>query len=356
MGGPHHCVVAEHEEELDDEHCLPCLIGSAVDKAVAEALAGHATIVEVTLCEDGAVQVSDDGRGIEFAAHALNALSARLEVEIRRDGYQWCQRYEAGLPGALERGQRTTTTGTTVRFWLDPTIFETTVVDSMLTRLQEVAFLSAGLTIRVIDRRPPDYDIDGVSYTSSRVKARTFHCPNGLVDYVKHINRTKTPIHPSVVHFSVESPGLEVEIAMQWNAGFSGSVYTFANGINTHDGGSHEEGFRAALTSVVSKYAKDREFMRSSEPDLAGDTIWEGVAAVVSVKIGEPLFEGLATAKLTNAEVKSFVQLACTGYLTRWLDANRMEANVIAQKAISSSDYRRTPQVSCGGGWRYQEM
>jgi DNA gyrase subunit B len=381
------------------ERGLHHLVWEVVDNAVDEAMAGYATRVDVKLLEDGGVEVTDDGRGIPVAMHAsgvptvdvvmtqlhaggkfdsehgayavsgglhgvgvsvVNALSSRLEVEIRRDGHEWSQYYDHSEPGTLKQGEATKKTGTTVRYWADPTVFETTTYDfeTVARRLQEMAFLNKGLTITLADERvtPADVVDEVVSDVAEapksaeekaaeataphKVKNRTFHYPGGLVDYIKHINRTKTPIHPSIVDFSGKGTGHEVEIAMQWNAGYSESVHTFANTINTHEGGTHEEGFRAALTTVVNKYAKDKKLLKEKDANLTGDDIREGLAAVISVKVSEPQFEGQTKTKLGNTEVKSFVQKICNEQLSHWFEANPAEAKTVVNKAVSSAQAR----------------
>ncbi len=380
------------------ERGLHHLIWEVVDNSVDEAMAGYATKVDVRLLNDGSVEVADDGRGIPVAMHAtgaptvdvvmtqlhaggkfggensgytvsgglhgvgvsvVNALSTRVEVNIKRDGHEWFQSYDRAVPGTLKQGEATKKTGTTTRFWADPEIFETTQYDfeTVARRLQEMAFLNKGLTINLTDERvAQDEVVDEVvsdtadapksaqeaaeSTSENKVKHRTFHYPGGLVDFVKHINRTKNPIHSSIVDFSGKGEGHEVEIAMQWNAGYSESVHTFANTINTHEGGTHEEGFRAALTSVVNKYAKDRKLLKDKDPNLTGDDIREGLAAVISVKVAEPQFEGQTKTKLGNTEVKSFVQKVCNEQLTHWFEANPSDAKVIVNKAVSSAQAR----------------
>jgi DNA gyrase subunit B len=381
------------------ERGLHHLVWEVVDNAVDEAMAGYATRVDVRLLEDGGVEVRDDGRGIPVAMHAsgvptvdvvmtqlhaggkfggensgynvsgglhgvgvsvVNALSSRLEVDISRDGHEWFQYYDHSIPGTLKQGEASKKTGSTVRFWADATVFETTTYDfeTVARRLQEMAFLNKGLTITLADERVTAEQVvdDVVSDVAEapksaeekaaeaagphRVKNRTFHYPGGLVDYVKHINRTKTPIHQSIVDFSGKGEGHEVEVAMQWNAGYSESVHTFANTINTHEGGTHEEGFRAALTSVVNKYAKDKKLLKEKDANLTGDDIREGLAAVISVKVSEPQFEGQTKTKLGNTEVKSFVQRICNEQLSHWFEANPAEAKTVVNKAVSSAQAR----------------
>src|SRR5690606_3274579 len=255
--------------------------------------------------------------------------------------------------------EKTRKTGTVVRFWPDPDVFETTTFDfeTVARRLQEQAFLNKGLTIELIDERvtaeevvdevvsdvaeaPKSAEEEAAAANTQKVKHRTFYYPGGLVDFVKHINRTKSPIHPSIIDFSGKGTGHELEVAMQWNAGYSESVHTFANTINTHEGGTHEEGFRAALTSVVNRYAKDKKLLKDKDPNLTGDDIREGLAAVISVKVSEPQFEGQTKTKLGNTEVKSFVQKTCNEQLSHWFEANPAEAKIIVNKAISSAQAR----------------
>ncbi len=381
------------------ERGLHHLVWEVVDNAVDEAMAGYADTVDVKILESGGVQVTDNGRGIPVAKHAtgvptvdvvmtqlhaggkfggddgayavsgglhgvgvsvVNALSIRLEVEISRDGFEWYQSYDRSVPGTLKQGDKTKKTGTTIRFWADSGIFETTNYDfeTVARRLQEMAFLNKGLTIDLVDERVAAEEVvdEIVSDTAEapksaeekaaesvaphKVKHRSFHYPGGLVDYVKHINRTKNPIHSSIVDFSDKGPGHEVEIAMQWNAGYSESVHTFANTINTHEGGTHEEGFRAALTTVVNKYAKDKKLLKEKDANLTGDDIREGLAAVISVKVSQPQFEGQTKTKLGNTEVKSFVQKACNDKLSHWFEANPADAKTVVNKAVSSAQAR----------------
>ncbi|MGV9709868.1 DNA topoisomerase (ATP-hydrolyzing) subunit B [Gordonia sp. NPDC003424] len=380
------------------ERGLHHLIWEVVDNSVDEAMAGFASKVDVTLLADGGVQVVDDGRGIPTSMHAtgvptvevvmtqlhaggkfdsdayavsgglhgvgisvVNALSTKVELEINYGGFGWEQTYDYAKPGPLDKGDATRKTGTTVRFWPDPKIFETTTfsAETVARRLQEMAFLNKGLTITLTDNRPSDeaavaeaeMDTDGDKaemikseeerkQRAAKVRTRTYHYPDGLVDYIKHLNRTKNPIHQSVVGFNAKGTGHEVEIAMQWNAGYSESVHTFANTINTHEGGTHEEGFRAALTSTVNKYALDKKLLKEKDGKLTGDDIREGLAAVISVKVSDPQFEGQTKTKLGNTEVKSFVQKTCNEHLAHWFESNPAEAKIIVKKAVDSSQAR----------------
>lgn len=377
------------------ERGLHHLVQEVVDNSVDEAMAGHATRVEVTLLGDGGVQVVDDGRGIPVAMHSqgiptievvmtqlhaggkfnsdsyavsgglhgvgisvVNALSTQLEVEIDRDGHRWTQTYKGAAPGRLIKGEPTSSTGTTVRFWADPGIFETVNYnfETVSRRLQEMAFLNKGLSIVLTDERVTEAEITDevlsehaeapkaepgqAPVEEPKVKSRTYHYPGGLEDFVRHINRTKTAIHNSVVAFTGKGTGHELEVAMQWNAGYSESVHTFANTINTHEGGTHEEGFRSALTTVVNRYAKEKKLLKDKDGNLTGDDIREGLTAIVSVKVAEPQFEGQTKTKLGNTEVKSFVQRACNENLSHWFDANPADAKSIVNKAVSSAQAR----------------
>ncbi|NLU84473.1 DNA topoisomerase (ATP-hydrolyzing) subunit B [Rhodococcus sp. HNM0569] len=382
------------------ERGLHHLVWEVVDNSVDEAMAGHASKVEVTLLADGGVQVVDDGRGIPVGMHAsgvptvevvltqlhaggkfdsdsyavsgglhgvgisvVNALSTRLEVEIDNDGYHWTQAYVDSKPGELVRGEPTSQTGTTVRFWADPNVFETTQYsfETVARRLQEMAFLNKGLTITLTDERVKEEEVTDevvsdlaeapksaadeeleaeIALEVPKTKTRVYHYPGGLEDYVRFINRTKQPIHKSVVGFTAKGTGHELEIAMQWNAGYSESVHTFANTINTHEGGTHEEGFRSALTATVNRYALDKKLLKEKDPKLTGDDIREGLAAIISVKVGEPQFEGQTKTKLGNTEVRSFVQKACNEHLAHWFESNPADAKTIVTKAVSSAQAR----------------
>ncbi|GAA4688098.1 DNA topoisomerase (ATP-hydrolyzing) subunit B [Pseudonocardia yuanmonensis] len=365
------------------ERGLHHLIWEVVDNAVDEAMAGYATRVEVTLTADGGVRVVDDGRGIPVDMHpvekkpavevvltvlhaggkfdgksyavsgglhgvgvsVVNALSSRLEVEIHVSGHVWTQRYDHSVPGVLHKGEATKRTGTSITFWADPTIFETTTynLETIQRRLQEMAFLNKGLTIVLRDERNGDSEEaeepDAEGFVA-KVKEQTFHYPGGLEDFVAHLNKSKDPIHRKVIGYTGEGPGHQVEVAMQWNSGYSESVYTFANTINTHEGGTHEEGFRSALTTTVNRYARDKKLLKEKDPALSGDDIREGLAAIVSVKVAEPQFEGQTKTKLGNTEVKSFVQKISNEWLADWFERNPAEAKIIVNKAVSSAQAR----------------
>ena len=365
------------------ERGLHHLVWEVVDNAVDEAMAGYATRVEVSVLEGGGVRVVDDGRGIPVGMHpvekkpavemvltmlhaggkfdsdsyavsgglhgvgvsVVNALSTRLDVEIDTDGFHWDQQYTRSIPGPLNKGAATQRTGTTITFWADPDIFETTTynIETIRRRLQEMAFLNKGLTIVLRDERNGDSDEaeepDAEGYVA-KVKEHVFCYPNGLEDFVAHLNKTKDPIHKKLVSFTGEAPGHALEVAMQWNSGYTESVYTFANTINTHEGGTHEEGFRAALTSTVNKYARDKKLLKEKDPALSGDDIREGLAAIVSVKVKEPQFEGQTKTKLGNTEVKSFVQRISNEWLADWFERNPTEARTIVNKAVQSAQAR----------------
>ena len=300
----------------------------------------------------------------------VNALSTRVEADIKRDGKHWYQNFNNAIPDELVEGDNARGTGTTVRFWPDPEIFETVEFDydTIARRLQEMAFLNKGLTIvlrdeRAISKEQAELDEiaeagdeavslssldekdaeageEGEEKASKKKKEVTYHYPNGLQDYVEYLNRNKSSIHPTIVGFDVKGEDHEVEVALQWNQGYKQSVHTFANTINTHEGGTHEEGFRAALTSLMNRYAKEHKLLKEKDGNLSGDDCREGLAAVISVKVGDPQFEGQTKTKLGNSEIKGFVQRAVNEHLNDWFDANPAEAKVIINKAVSSAHAR----------------
>ena len=351
------------------ERGLHHLVYEVVDNSVDEALAGHADTIDVTLLADGGVRVRDNGRGIPVDEHpvehrpavevvmttlhaggkfdgksyavsgglhgvgvsVVNALSWMLEVEVRRDGYVWTQDYERGDPmGPLVRGAASDETGTTITFWPDPQIFETTEwnFETLSRRMQEMAFLNKDLAISITDQRQDE------------PREARYQYAGGIADFVRHINGSKEPVHGSVIDFAEEADGISVEIAMQWSAAYTDSVYTFANTINTAEGGTHEEGFRAALTSIVNRYARDQKLLREKDENLSGEDVREGLTAIVSVKLAEPQFEGQTKTKLGNTEAKSFVQKATNDHLRDWLDRNPGEAKEIINKASQAARAR----------------
>jgi DNA gyrase subunit B len=370
------------------ERGLHHLVYEVVDNSVDEALAGYATNIEVTLLADGGVRVVDNGRGIPVDEHpvehrpavevvlttlhaggkfggdsyavsgglhgvgvsVVNALAVRLDEVIRRDGYVWSQSYERGAPVTdLIRGEATDETGTTTTFWPDPMIFETTEWDfeTLSRRLQETAFLNRGLRISLTDERPQgisedDEDADPTASRSLVGKARVvvYEYPGGIADFVRYLNASKEPVHGSVIEFADETDGMSLEVAMQWNASYTESVHTFANVINTAEGGTHEEGFRAALTSVVNRYARDQKLLKEKEPNLTGEDVREGLTAIVSIKLAEPQFEGQTKTKLGNTAAKSFVQTVTNDHLRDWFDRNPGEAKDIINKASQAARAR----------------
>jgi DNA gyrase subunit B len=363
------------------ERGLHHLIQEVVDNSVDEAMAGFATRVEVTLLADGGVRVVDDGRGIPVEEHpvhkkstleivhtvlhaggkfdsesyavsgglhgvgvsVVNALSTALDVEVCRDGKTWRQHYDHSEPGELIEVGPTDRTGTSTTFWADPAIFETTTysAETVARRLQEMAFLNKGLVIVLRDERvtEEDAETDAVGQQAG-VQERVYHYPGGLEDFVRHINGSKEAIHPTVIAFEAKGDGLEVEVAMQWNSSYTPSVHTFANTINTHEGGTHEEGFRAALTRVVNVYARDKKLLKEKDENLSGEDVREGLAAIVSIKLAEPQFEGQTKTKLGNSEAKSFVQAKTNEWLADWFERNPGEAKTIINKAVSSAQAR----------------
>ncbi|MBM9437328.1 DNA topoisomerase (ATP-hydrolyzing) subunit B [Streptomyces bryophytorum] len=360
------------------ERGLHHLVQEVVDNSVDEAMAGHADTIDVTILADGGVRVVDNGRGIPVGIvpsegkpavevvltvlHAggkfggggyavsgglhgvgvsvVNALSSRVAVEVRTEGHRWTQDYKLGVPTAeLAKNEAVEETGTSVTFWADPDIFETTEYsfETLSRRFQEMAFLNKGLRISLTDERADHVDEEG------KPLAVTYHYEGGLVDYVKYLNSRKGElIHPTVIDIEAEDKErlLSVEVAMQWNTQYSEGVYSFANTIHTHEGGTHEEGFRAALTGLVNRYARDKKLLREKDDNLTGEDIREGLTAIISVKLGEPQFEGQTKTKLGNTEAKTFVQKVVHEHLTDWLDRNPNEASDIIRKSIQAATAR----------------
>lgn len=360
------------------ERGLHHLVQEVVDNSVDEAMAGHADTIDVTILADGGVRVVDNGRGIPVGMvasegkpaievvltvlHAggkfggggyavsgglhgvgvsvVNALSTRVAVEVRTEGHRWTQDYKLGVPTApLAKNETVEETGTSVTFWADPDIFETTdySFETLSRRFQEMAFLNKGLRISLTDERADHVDEEG------KPLAVSYYYEGGLVDYVTYLNSRKGElIHPTVIDIEAEDKErlLSVEVAMQWNSQYSEGVYSFANTIHTHEGGTHEEGFRAALTSLVNKYAREKKLLREKDDNLNGEDIREGLTAIISVKLGEPQFEGQTKTKLGNTEAKTFVQKVVHEHLTDWLDRNPTEAADIIRKSIQAATAR----------------
>ncbi|MGP0222258.1 MULTISPECIES: DNA topoisomerase (ATP-hydrolyzing) subunit B [unclassified Paenarthrobacter] len=371
------------------------LVYEVVDNSVDEALAGFCSHIEVTLQADGGVKVVDDGRGIPVDIHptegkptvevvmtilhaggkfggggyavsgglhgvgisVVNALSRRVNTEVRRQGHVWRMSFaDGGKPqGELVKGEATGETGTSQTFYPDGSIFETTEFDfeTLRARFQQMAFLNKGLKITLTDERPvagegdDDLDLDAVA-TEGEVAAEhrtvVYEYPDGLLDYVKHLNSSKKVeiVHEDVIAFETEDTErhIAVEVAMQWTTAYSESVHTYANTINTHEGGTHEEGFRAAMTSLINRYAREKSIIKEKEDNLTGDDIREGLTAVISVKLSEPQFEGQTKTKLGNSEVKGFVQRVVTDQLGDWLERNPGPARDVIRKAIQAAQAR----------------
>ncbi|MFK5634289.1 MULTISPECIES: DNA topoisomerase (ATP-hydrolyzing) subunit B [unclassified Ornithinimicrobium] len=377
------------------ERGLHHLVYEIVDNSVDEAMAGYADHIEITLLADGGCRVVDNGRGIPTGIHpvekrpavevvltvlhaggkfggggykvsgglhgvgssVVNALSDLLKVEVRQKGRVFRQAYQLGVPVAPlseDEAIPQDETGTTIVFWPSTDIFDTTVFDfeTLRIRLQQMAFLNKSLAITLTDERPveTDEDVEAIEETEDEatraVKNRTvtYRYDDGILDYVKHINRSKRaePIHDEVIAFELEdgARSLSLEVAMQWTAAYSESVHTYANAINTYEGGTHEEGFRASLTRLVNDFARSTKLLREKDDNLTGDDVREGLTAVVSVKLGEPQFEGQTKTKLGNSEVKGFVQAAMTERFGAWLDAHPREGRAIVGKAVQAAHAR----------------
>ncbi len=359
------------------ERGLHHLVYEVVDNSVDEALAGHCTEISVVLMSDGGVQVRDNGRGIPVDIHPIekkpalevvlttlhaggkfgdggyavsgglhgvgisvvNALSRDLEVTVQRDGFFWDQSYKLGAPTRnLNKGGATKATGTEVKFWPSEEIFDTTdfSFEILSTRFREMAFLNKGLTITLRDERPGHVDEKGEPI-------EVHYCyQDGIIDFVKHLNTSKGVTHKSIISFETEDTQAKIslEVAMQWNTGFTESVYTFANTINTQEGGTHEEGFRTALTSIVNKFSEEWGFIKKKEDRLTGDDIREGLTAIVSIKVAEPQFEGQTKTKLGNTEAKSFTQKALNDAVGEWFERNPSEGKDIVRKGIEAATAR----------------
>lgn len=377
------------------ERGLHHLVYEVVDNSVDEALAGYCDHIEVTLLADGGVRTVDNGRGIPVAIHptegrptvevvmtilhaggkfggagyavsgglhgvgisVVNALSTRVETVVMRDGFVWQQDFsDGGKPlGELQQREATEETGTQQTFWADPSIFETVDYDfeTLRSRFQQMAFLNKGLQISLTDERPAHLDTgDEVAGSDdelaegepAKFRNVTYKYDGGLVDYVRHLNSAKKVelVHPEIIDFESEDTErrLSLEIALQWTNAYSESVHTYANTISTTEGGTHEEGFRAAMTSLINRYARDKGILKEKDENLTGDDIREGLTAVISIKLGEPQFEGQTKTKLGNTEAKTFVQRVVNDQLGDWLDSHPVEARDVIRKSIQASAAR----------------
>ena len=364
------------------ERGLHHLVTEVVDNSVDEAMAGFCDTIDVRVLADGGIRVADNGRGIPVKEHptekipavtlaltvlhaggkfgdggykvsgglhgvgvsVVNALSAHLTVEVLRDGYRWEQSFSLGTPdGPLERKEESDQTGTTVTFYASPEIFETTTYsyEKLAARFREMAFLNKGLTISVTDERPDRQDLANPDDPTLQEGGRsdTFCYADGLIDYVRYLNQSKEAVNPTVIAVEAERPdqGISVEVAMQWNTSFTESVHTFANAINTHEGGTHEEGFRSALTYTANKWGQDWGLIKKAEDKLSGDDIREGLTAIISVKLAEPQFEGQTKTKLGNTEARSFVQQVVNAKLGDWFEENPQEGKLIIRKGQAAA-------------------
>jgi len=347
------------------------LVYEIVDNAVDESLAGHCKNIDVVITKDGWVKVADDGRGIPVDMHpvekkpavevvltvlhaggkfggggyavsgglhgvgasVVNALSTDLKVTVARDGFMWTQSYKSGVPTApLKKGKEADFTGTVIEFQPNAEIFETVDFDyeTLRARFQQMAFLNKGLSISLFDERSERSD--------------KYLYEQGLKDYVAYLNSSKKTeiIHQEIISFESETKEktMSVEIAMQWTNGYNEGVHTYANTINTHEGGTHEEGFRAALTSLINKYSREKGFLKEKDENLAGEDVREGLTAVISVKLAEPQFEGQTKTKLGNTEAKAFVQKITNEKLAEWFGKNPNAAREICKRAIAAASAR----------------
>lgn len=377
------------------ERGLHHLVYEVVDNSVDEALAGYCDHIEVAIQADGGLRVSDNGRGIPVDMHptekrptvevvmtilhaggkfgsggyavsgglhgvgvsVVNALSVRMDTVVKRQGYVWRQSFgNGGHPlTELKRGEETEETGTQQTFYPDPEIFETTTFsfEILRQRFQQMAFLNKGLRITLTDERPEATDAGDLVTGDAQGTADdpvpgfrqvSFMYENGLRDYVEFINHSKKSevINPEIIDFESvnEDASISLEIALQWTTAYSESVHTYANTINTTEGGTHEEGFRSALTSLMNKYARDKGILKDKDHNLTGDDIREGLTAVISVKLTEPQFEGQTKTKLGNTEARTFVQQQVYSKLGDWLDAHPMDAKAILVKAQQAATAR----------------
>ncbi|QYF73315.1 DNA topoisomerase (ATP-hydrolyzing) subunit B [Cryobacterium sp. PAMC25264] len=355
------------------------LVYEIVDNSVDEALAGYCDTIDIRILADGAVRVQDNGRGIPVDIHkaegkstvevvltvlhaggkfggggyavsgglhgvgssVVNALSSRLEVEVRRQGYVWRQSFHNGVPNeSLHQDEVSDETGTTITFWPSSETFETIEFDyeTLRARFQQMAFLNKGLRLTLTDERPESRDAEDKPITNS------FLYEQGLMDYVAYLNRAKKAelVNEEIISFEFEDTEKKIalEVAMQWTTAYTESVHTYANTINTHEGGTHEEGFRAALTTLVNKYAREKGILKEKDDNLSGDDVREGLTAVVSIKLAEPQFEGQTKTKLGNTEAKAFVQRVVGDQLSDWFNRNPVQAREIIRKSLQAATAR----------------
>ncbi|MCL1906810.1 MAG: DNA topoisomerase (ATP-hydrolyzing) subunit B [Propionibacteriaceae bacterium] len=359
------------------ERGLHHLVYEVVDNAVDEALAGYCDQIDVRILPGGGIKVTDNGRGIPVSEHptekvsaltvaltklhaggkfsgegykvsgglhgvgvsVVNALSTSLVAEVKRDGYVWRQSFQLGDPDApIERGEPTDESGTSIEFYASGDIFETTTYsfETLATRFREMAFLNKGLTISITDERRDHLDEDGTQV------ATIFRYDRGLTDYVQYLTGSKETIHPTIIAMDAQNieANMSLEVAMQWANGYAESVHTFANTINTHEGGTHEEGFRAALTNTVNKWGETWGLIKKREDRVSGDDIREGLTTILSIKLSNPQFEGQTKAKLGNTEARSFVQKVVNDRLSDWFEQNPNEGRDIIRKAQAAASAR----------------
>lgn len=347
------------------------LVYEIVDNSVDEALAGYCDNIDVVITQDGHIRVTDNGRGIPVDEHPIekksavevvmtvlhaggkfggggyavsgglhgvgasvvNALSSTMSVEVHREGFVWRQSYTIGVPDSpLTKGEKTDRTGTTIEFVPSEEIFETVVFDyeTLRQRFQQMCFLNKGLKISLKDERDGQND--------------SYHYERGLSDYVEYLNSAKKVevVHDEIISIETENEekNMSVEIAMQWTTGYNEGVHTYANTINTHEGGTHEEGFRTALTSLLNKYAREKSLLKEKDENLTGDDVREGLTAVISIKLHEPQFEGQTKTKLGNTEAKAFVQRVVNDQLGDWFERNPNQAKEVVRKAIQAASAR----------------
>lgn len=353
------------------------LVYEIVDNSVDEALAGHCDNIQIFMRADGGIRVIDNGRGIPVDEHpvekkstvevvltilhaggkfggggysvsgglhgvgssVVNALSRDLDVEVHRQGFVFSQHYQNGVPDApLAQGEKSNLSGTTITFWPSPEIFESVDFDyeTLRARFQQMAFLNKGLRLTLTDEREVDDEGNHVVVS--------YMYENGLVDYVQYLNDVKKNdlVHNEIISFESEAAdkNMALEVAMQWTSAYSESVHTYANTINTHEGGTHEEGFRAALTTLINKYAREKGILKEKDENLSGDDVREGLTAVISIKLAEPQFEGQTKTKLGNTEAKAFVQRIANDHLADWFGRNPVQAKEIIRRALLSASAR----------------